>query len=146
MNIKKISTGLYVSGQISPTDLPVIAAQGIRSIVSNRPDGEAPTQPSSAELAEAAREFGLEFCHIPVVSRTLTDDVADEFDLVLQELQGPVLAYCRSGTRSVYLWALGQAKTQDVDTLIRMAANAGYDLSGLQPRLRLRSAASDSES
>jgi len=47
----------------------------------------------------------------------------------LSGAKGPVLAYCRSGTRSTLLWALAQAQAGgDPKTLAEQAAQAGYDV------------------
>ena len=140
MKIRKISPRLYVSDQISVTDLGVAAAQGIKSVINNRPDGEAQEQPMSADLAEAAKALGLEFRHMPVISGSLTDDDVDEFKKVTGELRGPILVFCRSGTRSTSLWALSEAKSLDVDAILKAAGEAGFDLSGLRSRLLASSA------
>ena len=54
----------------------------------------------------------------------------------LDEAEGTMLAFCRSGTRSTFLWALAQAnRGADGETLVRQAAEAGYDLSPIRPHL-----------
>ena len=55
---------------------------------------------------------------------------------VLESADGPVLAFCRSGTRSCNLWALARARMGDYPALlIEKGAGAGYDLGGLRPLL-----------
>jgi uncharacterized protein (TIGR01244 family) len=51
---------------------------------------------------------------------------------VLEQAQGPILAFCRSGTRSIVTWSLSQAVsgTRSRDELIALGRQAGYDLSG----------------
>ena len=112
--------------QLTAGDMDEAAAAGIRLIVNNRPDGEEPGQPSSAEIEAAARAAGLDYRHIPVAGgfppRTV-EAMADALD------HGPVLAFCRSGTRSTFLWALARAaRGAPADESVAAAAAAGYDL------------------
>lgn len=51
-------------------------------------------------------------------------------------MPGPVLAYCRSGTRSATIWALSQSGLQTRDEILTAAARAGYDLRGIAGALR----------
>lgn len=95
------------AGQIDTTDVAAIAAAGFRSIVCNRPDGEAgPSQPASDAVAEAARAQGLQFAYLPVVPGMITAEDGAAFAALLKELPGPVLAYCRSGARSTSLYQI----------------------------------------
>ncbi|GAB4141174.1 MAG: bifunctional protein tyrosine phosphatase family protein/NAD(P)/FAD-dependent oxidoreductase [Sphingomonadales bacterium] len=135
MDIRKLTPFLSVSPQISESDLALASAQGFKSIISNRPDGEEVGQPSAAAMAEAAARNGLGFRHVPVVSGQVTQDNVAAFAAALNEMEGPVLAFCRTGTRSATLWALTQAGKHDADAILRTAKDAGYDLSGLRPRL-----------
>jgi len=140
MNMKKLSPRIYVSGQITTTDIGVASAQGIKTIINNRPDNEAPGQPKSADLAAAAAELGLEFIDVPVDSGGITVENIDQFDRANRDLQAPALIFCRSGTRSTTLWALNEAKTQDVDNILATTSAAGYDLSPMRATLVSRSA------
>ena len=141
MNIKKLSPRFFVSEQIAIADLGVASAQGIKTIINNRPDNEAQGQPRSADLAAAAAELGMQFVNLPVIAGRLTDENIDEFERANRSLQGPILMYCRTGTRSTCLWALNEAKTLDVDAVMATAAQAGYDLKAMRARLISRSAA-----
>jgi uncharacterized protein (TIGR01244 family) len=108
MPITRISPDYSASAQIDRDDVAGIAAQGFRSIMCNRPDGEAPDQPPAAEIRDEAARQGLAFAHVPVVSGAITaDDVAD-FEAALAALPAPVLAYCRSGARCQNLWMLAR--------------------------------------
>ena len=112
--------------QLIVGDIDEAAALGIRLIVNNRPDGEEPGQPSSAEIEAAARAAGLDYRHIPVAGGLAPDKIeamAEALD------QGPVLAFCRTGTRSTFLWALARAsKGAPAEESVAAAAAAGYDL------------------
>ena len=109
MDIRTLTADLSVTGQITKDQLALIAAQGFRAIICNRPDGEEPGQPSFAQIEEAARAAGLAARYLPVTGADLTDDKAAAFAGLLKTLPGPVLAYCRSGMRSATLSSLAHA-------------------------------------
>ena len=135
MDIKHLNTQLSVAPQITQGDLPAIAAAGFKSIVCNRPDGEGADQPTFVEMEQAATALGLQAAYLPADSGKVTDDQGAAFGKLLAELPGPVLAYCRTGTRSATMWALAQAPHADAASLLQTTANAGFDLSGLAARL-----------
>ncbi len=125
-----------VSGQIRAEDLPDLAESGVRRIVCNRPDGEEPGQPPVDEIRAAAARRGMDVVHLPV--RGLPDiAAARRMHAAIRAAGGPVLAYCRTGTRSTMLWALGMvdAGEMTVREVLRRAASAGYDLRALLPLL-----------
>lgn len=138
MQIRKLTPFLSVAPQITEADLGILAAQGFRSVINNRPDNEGEGQPASAAMAEAAGRLGMGYRHIPVVSGKVTDGDVDAFADALGEMKGPVLAYCRTGTRSTTLWALAEAWHLSPDAILRTTAEAGYDLEALRPRLEAR--------
>ncbi len=138
MQIARLSPFLSVAPQISEADVGLLAAQGFKAIINNRPDGEAADQPSGAAIQAAAERHGLVYRSIPVISGQLGDAEIDAFQQAMGELKGPVLAYCRSGTRSSTLWALSEAYHLDADAILRATAHAGYNLENLRPRLELR--------
>lgn len=133
VNAVPLSDTLSVAGQISPADLQAIAAAGFKSIVCNRPDGESPGQFSSQDIATAAHQAGLAMACLPVASGRVSLQDAREFGELLNQLPGPVLAYCRSGMRSATLWALSQAGSRPWPELVQRAAQAGFNLSGVAP-------------
>lgn len=133
--IRKLDETMSVSGQISPAEIPQLAAQGIRMIVNNRPDGEAPGQPRAEEIRVAAEAAGIAYRAIPV--RQLDPGSVEEMGRALGEAEGPVLAFCAAGTRSTYLWALARsARGADADALTQMALAAGVDLTPIRRFLR----------
>lgn len=131
----RVTERLSVSPQVTPGDLSAAAAQGFVRVVCNRPDGEGPGQPSGAEMKAAAQAAGMDFVHIPFAGMP-DAATADAVFTAISGSPGPVLAYCRSGTRSITAWALGalRAGDHDRDALVALAAGAGYDLSGVLPR------------
>jgi|TARA_A100001391_G_scaffold183792_3_gene151289 sulfide:quinone oxidoreductase len=135
LDIRKINDRMSVSGQILPSDIETIKQAGFVSIINNRPDGEAPDQPASAQIAEAAQAAGLGYYEIPMGREGVTPDMVAATRTALEESDGPVFAFCRSGTRSTTLWALSQAGTDTSDAIIDSAAKAGYDMSHLTAHL-----------
>ncbi|MFT4792758.1 MAG: sulfide:quinone oxidoreductase [Paracoccaceae bacterium] len=135
MDIRQISPEFSAAPQISVQDVGAAAAAGYRAIICNRPEQESPDQPATKDIRAAAQAHGMAFRHIPVVAGAVVDADVDAFRSAMAELPGPVLAYCRTGTRSATLWALSKAPTLSVDAVLNAAAGAGYDLSAMRPRL-----------
>jgi len=135
MNIKQLTANLSVSAQIMPADMAEIAAAGFKSIICNRPDGEAGDQPSFREVEQQAQTAGIEARYLPVIPGQVANAQADEFDRLLEDLPKPVLAYCRSGMRSTTLWGLSRAGRMSTGEILTRAEQAGYDLSALVRRI-----------
>jgi sulfide:quinone oxidoreductase len=110
MRVLELAPQVYVTGQVFETDLKMIAGQGVRSIMNNRPDGEVGGQPKSADLASAAVELGMTYVHVPVDSRAITEQNVVEFGEVCDTLERPLLIFCRSGARSTRLWEICEAR------------------------------------
>jgi sulfide:quinone oxidoreductase len=130
-----ISPFISVSAQLQPSDVGSLAAAGVKTLINNRPDNEAEDQVSSARMQEAAHSHGIHYVHLPVISGQITDQDVAKFRTVMSEVQGPVHAFCRSGMRSISLWALSEAHHLSADAILRTAAAAGYDLGGMRARL-----------
>lgn len=137
---RKIADDLSVCSFVSPDELPALAKQ-FGTIINNRPDSEEPGQPTSAELEAAARKLGLDYVHIPIVPGQMTDEKVAAFARAVSERPGAKLAFCRTGTRSASLWALSQAGKRSAADILAAAADAGYDLKALEPRLREQTSA-----
>jgi sulfide:quinone oxidoreductase len=131
MELKKITAAFSVSGQIGVEDVRILADQGIKSLICNRPDGEAADQPNVTEIEACASEAGMELAYLPVVSGDFTDQDVSDFLAAIERLPAPVHAYCRTGTRSITLWALYQRDRglQSAGDLLTLAQGFGYDLS-----------------
>ena len=136
MKINHVADGFAVAPQIQPEDAQRIADAGYRTIICNRPDGEEPGQPPLDAIRAAAEGAGLAFHHIPVGGGEFPQSAIDAFAKLRTEAEGGVLAYCRTGTRSVTLDALANIEGLGPDERIARAAAAGYDLSALRCRLR----------
>lgn len=135
MEIRKLTDELSVAQQITPADVAALAAAGFKSIVCNRPDGEEEGQIPFEDIARVANEQGMQAAHLPVISGQVQDDQAMQMAGALAELPTPVLAFCRTGTRSTMLWALGQAGRQPTEQILATAKAANYDLEAMRNRL-----------
>lgn len=105
MQYRQITDDYAVSPQISADDVRLIKEAGFKSVVCNRPDNEDPGQPSAATIEAAVAAAGMEWRWIPVISGGMTADNVAEQAAALDDLPGPVFAYCRSGTRCANLYA-----------------------------------------
>jgi sulfide:quinone oxidoreductase len=103
INVRPLSGSLSVTGQIAVADLAEIATLGFKSLICNRPDGEAADQPGFAEIAREAERYGLKAVHQPIVSGQTVPADGLAFGQHLAALPKPILAYCRSGARSTSL-------------------------------------------
>lgn len=138
MASSRLEEELSVSSQLGLEDVGRAAREGFRSIVSNRPDGEDEAQPSAANMEAEARRLGLAFAHIPIAYAKASDADVDAMARTLADMPGPILASCRTGTRSTALWAQARAPDLDAEALVRRAADVGCNISVLLPELRRR--------
>lgn len=136
---RKLDDNISVAGQVTPQDVADAAAQGFTFIVNNRPDDEQPGQPASAEVEAAATAAGLGYRAIPITHAGFSENQVEAMREALEAAPGPVLAFCRSGTRSTFVWALARARMgDDAETLAAKAEAAGYDLTSILPFLRAK--------
>ncbi|MDT8760387.1 TIGR01244 family sulfur transferase [Sphingomonas psychrotolerans] len=134
--LRRIDETISVAPQIVPEDLPQLAEQGFTLVINNRPDEEEIGQPSSAAIQTAAEAAGLGYVAIPTTMGGMSSKQVEAMADALAGARGPVLAFCRSGTRSCNLWALAEAsRGGDPAALTAKAAGAGYDISGIRPLL-----------
>jgi len=139
MDIRPIDDRISVSPQLTVDDVAVLAQKGFKTIVANRPDGEEPGQPAMGDLEAAAEAHGLKWIYQPVESGNITDSDVDQFDQMIRDAETPVIAFCRSGTRCTVLWALSSARREPAEQIVSKARGAGYDISGLAPRMAQQS-------
>jgi sulfide:quinone oxidoreductase len=138
----KLEDDVFVAPQLVESDFAELAAKGFRSVVNNRPDGEAPDQLPNRGAEAAARHSGLEFRHLPVTYLNVTEDaVVDAFARLRAELPGPILFYCRSGNRCATLWAQVAVAKLGVEGTLDVASAAGFNLEALRHRLTVRAGA-----
>jgi sulfide:quinone oxidoreductase len=135
MDIREITPGFAVAPQFDPAEMETLANRGFVAIICNRPDGEEAGQPTIAAMREAAQAQGIAFHHIPVAGGEFPQAAVAAFGMVRRGCEGPLLAYCRTGTRSVTLDALANPDGIAPAERIAHAAAAGYDLSALADQL-----------
>ncbi len=136
---KPLDETISVSPQISVSDLQSAAAQGVKAVINNRPDEEEAGQITSKELKLHAEALGMRYSHIPITLPNISQLQIDEMVIALSRSGGPVLAFCRSGTRSTFLWALAQAKLSHApDELAAKAATQGYDITPIRALLDMQ--------
>lgn len=127
---RKVTDTVYASPQIGVDAIAEAKELGIVRIINNRPEGESDDQVPGPEIEAAARAAGIDYVSIPVTHAGFSQAQVDAMSEALEDARGPVLAYCRSGTRSTLLWALARAKAGDNPSAIAScAAAAGYDVS-----------------
>jgi uncharacterized protein (TIGR01244 family) len=126
---RQITNQVFASPQIGLAEVAEAKAQGITLIVNNRPEGESDDQTPGGEIEAAARAAGLDYVAIPITHAGFSQAQVTAMAEALASAAGPVLAYCRSGTRSTLLWALAEAsRGTDPGVIAASAANAGYDI------------------
>jgi sulfide:quinone oxidoreductase len=127
-----LAPGLSVTGRLDRADIDALTRAGVRTIINNRPDGEDPGQLSAAEARQRAAAQGVAYHHIPITAASLTRADVDAFAAAVKSAPGPVVAHCRSGTRSSLLWALTRLEDgDDPAALIALAARQGIDIAAL---------------
>ncbi len=137
MKYAQLTPSYAVAPQIDPEDAEAIRAAGFTDVICNRPDEEVPPDLATGAVEAALAAAGVRFHVNPVHSGSLTEAEVARQTAILAEAEGPVLAYCRSGTRSSIVWALGESGMSP-DEIIAAAARGGYDLSPYRSRLGQR--------
>jgi len=134
---REVNPDFWVAEQLSVEDIARAAANGFKTIVNNRPENEEVGQPSDAEMKAAVERAGMSYRVLPFAGPP-PPGIVSETAALLERAQGPILAYCRSGRRSITAWALAQALsgTRTPDEIVALAAKAGYDLSSAKQALQ----------
>jgi len=132
---KALANDFSVSPQLADADFAELAAAGYKTVINNRPDGEEPGQLSAAAAQQLAQAQGLNYVHIPVKMSELTPAIVEQFSTAMADHPGPILAHCKSGTRSCLLWTLAMAQQNEmsIEALMQCAAQGGYDLARMRP-------------
>ncbi len=140
--IIELETGFAVAPQLVAEDFAEIAAAGFKAVVNNRPDGEEDGQLAAADAGEHAARHGLAYHHLPFHGFDISDeDMVDAFIALAEKLEGPVLYYCRTGTRCTLLWAQYAVSRLGLDGVSEIASRAGYDVSVVMDELEERAVA-----
>ncbi len=136
MELKKIDARVSIAGQITPEELSDIATLGIKTVINNRPDGEARDQPPNEALQAAAAAANLNWYYLPVTMKSMSRQDAKSMHLILNEMPGPVLAFCRSGQRSSLLYLASLLRESSLDEVMELAKISGLHRVGLEDFLR----------
>lgn len=138
MTILKLSENLYVAPQLTEQDALQAAQLGIKTVICNRPEGEETAQPTLDQVRQWLAAQGIrQVAHLPVVASHIHAADVAAFQNLLQHAQTPILAYCRTGTRSSLLWAYHQVQNgMSVADVKTAARHAGVDLTAFEARLQ----------
>ena len=144
-DFRQVTPEFWASPQIGLDDVREAKARGFTLIVNNRPEGESDDQVPGEAIAAAAASCGLAYTAIPITHAGFGEEQVRAMTEALAEAEGPVLAYCRSGTRSTFLWSLAQAAAgAEPATIAEQAAGAGYDVSSIMPLIDMLAARRES--
>lgn len=135
MDLRTLSDDHAVAGQLDPADMAALAAQGVTTVICNRPDMEVPPSHQAAALQAAAEAAGLDFVYNPVNGAAMTLDNVEEQAEAIDSADGAVVAYCASGMRSAVMWAFAQAGRIPTDEIISACEAAGYQMSGMRGQI-----------
>jgi len=125
--MRELPGDVFVTGQLMPAQLQALAEQGVMSFINNRPDQEAPLQPMSDELEQAAMAASLDYFHIPMAGG-LTPGLIEASLEAYETAPRPIVTFCASGMRSAALWGFAHVDRMGVDAAMDALAAAGYDL------------------
>ena len=128
MPIFQLTESLSVAAQITPEDIPNLAAQGFTVVVCNRPDGEVPSQATMDEIEAACNAADLLFVRYPVDAVNFPGPDIEGLGALFDDPGQSVLAYCRTGTRCANLWVTSQTGDAQAEAM-QTAQDIGFDLS-----------------
>lgn len=134
LEILAVTPDVHVAAQLRIEDMPAVAQRGIKTIINNRRDFEFAGQPTNKQIEAAAAQHGMRVEFVPVAPGSFEQRDIDSFRRALESNEGPYLAFCRSGTRSIMLWGLSQAGTMPAQEILDRSRAAGYDLTAIAYR------------
>ncbi|MEM9600116.1 MAG: TIGR01244 family sulfur transferase [Pseudomonadota bacterium] len=132
--MKELPGDVFVAGQLMPAQLQALAEQGVMSFINNRPDMEAPLQPRSDELEQAAMTASLDYFHIPMAGQ-LTPGLIEASVTAYRNAPRPIVAFCASGMRSAALWAFAHVDQMGIGAVMQALSGVGYNLEQLRQPL-----------
>ena len=135
MKIKSLDRNFSSAASITAADISAIKAAGIRSIICNRPNGEADDQTNFDEISTAADTVGIKAAYVPLEKGKVPKTEVEAFAKALDGLPGPTLGYCATGTRSAALWALINSELLGKDQVISITRSAGFDIAKVVPSM-----------
>jgi len=132
--MRELPGDVFVTGQLLSAQIQALVEQGVMGFINNRPDMEAPIQPSSEELEGAAQNIGVDYHHIPMAGG-LTPGLIEASVTAFRNMPRPIVAFCASGRRSAALWAFAHVEELGVDGVMEAIAMAGFDLEQIRQPL-----------
>lgn len=132
--MKELPGDVFVTGQLMPAQLQALAEQGVMSFINNRPDQEAPLQPMSDEMEQAAMAVSRDYFHIPMAGG-LTPGLIEASITAYKSAPRPIVTFCASGMRSAALWAFAHVDTLGVDGVMDAVSAVGYSLEQIRTPL-----------
>ncbi|NNH64171.1 bifunctional sulfur transferase/dioxygenase Blh [Rhizobium laguerreae] len=141
MTSVRVNELITVAGQPDAAGFAAFAADGFAAVINARPDGEEPGQPGNTAEKTSAAAVGLAYSFVPVKGAEITEADIRAFQAAVTQAKGPVVAHCKSGTRALTLYALGEVldgrmKRGDIEAF---GQNLGFDLAGARRWLERRS-------
>ena len=138
---RKVTDRFYASPQIEVADLTEAEQLGVKLVINNRPEDESEDQTPGPTIEQAVRAAGMDYVAIPVTHAGFSETQVSAMVEALGRADGPVLAYCRSGTRSTLLWSLAEAsRGRNPQKLASQAAGAGYDVTPVRAMIDMLAA------
>ena len=128
MNLKKLNDTIYIADQITTNDIDQLVALGIKTIINNRPDQEEDNQPLSRDIEDYACKLGLSYHYLPITPGDFSETKVADFKTLLMIKKSPIAVFCRTGNRSVTLWALSQKEQCGAEFVINQAKLIGYNV------------------
>ena len=135
-DFRTLSDRVFASPQLTLADVEAARVLDVGTIINNRPEGEAEDQTPGRDIEAAAHAAGMTYVAIPIIPGSFGESEVRAMAAALNQANGKVLAYCRTGTRSTLLWALAEALGgKPIDAIASAASAAGYDVSPVLPMM-----------
>ena len=132
--MRELPGDVFVAGQLSSAQMQALVEQGIMGFINNRPDMEAPFQPSAEELGSVAQSLDVKYSHLPMAGG-LTPELIEASVAAFKNTPRPIVAFCASGMRSAALWAFAHVEKLGVDGVMEAIRDAGFNLEQLRQPL-----------
>lgn len=128
MKIQQLNEQVYIADQLSIDNVTNLGNLGIKSIINNRPDNEEDNQPLSEDLSKYAVSINIDYYYLPVISGDYPVNTIKEFTELLNTARSPIVVFCRTGNRSINLWALSQTPKFGHQYVLTKAKGIGFDI------------------
>lgn len=132
--MRELPGDVFIAGQLLAAQMQALSEQGVMGFINNRPDMEAPLQPRSEELEQAAQDFGVDYAYIPM-SGGLSPGLIEASVTAYRDTPRPIVAFCASGMRSAVLWAFAHVEQMGVDAVMQAISDIGFNLEQIRAPL-----------